>query len=137
MAATLRDVLTTSNAKGAHGYVAALASEQIDQLVAYLQQIDDDIPTPTLPFEPPRPEPLPTTGGQGGAAGGPPIAGTAAGGTAPSQAAPPSSPTSSCALGVGLESPGRGAQLVSALTVAGLAGLARRRRRRRPPVSHA
>jgi cytochrome c peroxidase len=123
-AATLRDVLTTSNATGLHGYIAALASEQIDQLVAYVQQIDDDIPTPTLPFEPARPDPLPASGGQAGAGGVQPMSG--AGGTAPVHATPGGSPGPSCAFRLATRSPGdRGAHLA----LASLLSLALGRRR--------
>jgi MYXO-CTERM domain-containing protein len=64
-APTLRDVLTTRNVDDLHGYVSALAPEQIDQLVSYLLQIDDERPIEPLPFEPPPPP----TGGAGGLAG--------------------------------------------------------------------
>ncbi len=94
-AATLRDVLTTSNTTGLHGYVAGLAAEQLEQLVAYLLQLDDDIPTPTLPFEPPRMAPVEPSGGQAGSGGA--AAGAAgAGGQPTSPAAAPASPSSSC-----------------------------------------
>jgi len=73
-APTLRDVLTTKNATDLHGYVSSLSAPEVDQLVAYLQQIDSEIPTPRLPFEPPRPE-----GGTGGGSGG---VGGSAGGSA-------------------------------------------------------
>ena len=43
-AATLRDVLTTRNMNGAHGDMASLSSSQIDQLAAYLKQIDGSEP---------------------------------------------------------------------------------------------
>ena len=43
-AATLRDVLTTQNATGRHGATATLTTGQVDQLVAYLQQIDGSEP---------------------------------------------------------------------------------------------
>src|SRR5690606_7944966 len=56
-ASTLRDVLTTSNPDGMHGYVSALLPEQVDQLVAYLLQIDGETPPRRLPFEPPAPDP--------------------------------------------------------------------------------
>lgn len=39
-AATLRDVLTTRNLQGKHGDIADLSEQQIEQLVAYLEQID-------------------------------------------------------------------------------------------------
>lgn len=39
-AATLRDVLVTRNTNGAHGAVSTLNTAEIDELVAYLQQID-------------------------------------------------------------------------------------------------
>jgi mono/diheme cytochrome c family protein len=47
-AATLRDVLTTRNAGDQHGYVSALSSQQIDQLVAYVSQIDSENPVRLL-----------------------------------------------------------------------------------------
>ena len=50
-APTLRDVLTTRNGDDLHGYVSSLSSTQIDQLVAYLSQIDDKPPIRRLPFE--------------------------------------------------------------------------------------
>jgi DNA-binding beta-propeller fold protein YncE/cytochrome c551/c552 len=40
-AATLRDVLITKNTSGKHGNTASLSSTQINQLIAYLNQIDD------------------------------------------------------------------------------------------------
>jgi DNA-binding beta-propeller fold protein YncE/mono/diheme cytochrome c family protein len=52
-APTLRDVLTTTNPDDLHGYVSALSPQQIDQLVAYLLQIDGDPPVRRLPFDPP------------------------------------------------------------------------------------
>ena len=135
-AATLRDVLTTSNANGTHGYVAALAAEQVDQLVAYLQQIDDDIPTPTLPFEPARPAPVAGAGGQAGAGGSPAAPGGGGGGggagNAPVQPVPPKSPTPSCTCRLGLGAAGpRGATLAPVLLLAGLLGRRRRIGRRR------
>src|SRR5690606_14129139 len=67
-ASTLRDVLTTSNPDGMHGHVSALLPEQVDQLVAYLLQIDGATPPRRLPFEPPAPDPAAvdeTPGGEG------------------------------------------------------------------------
>ena len=46
-AATLRDVLTTANPSGRHGTTAGLSATQLDQLVAYLQQIDDGVDATT------------------------------------------------------------------------------------------
>jgi MYXO-CTERM domain-containing protein len=64
-AATLRDVITTKNPNDFHGYVSSLSSHQVDQLVAYLEQIDSEVPVQRLPFDPP--------GVDGGSAdGGPP-----------------------------------------------------------------
>ncbi|MCR6637553.1 MAG: T9SS type A sorting domain-containing protein [Sporocytophaga sp.] len=40
-APTLRDVLTTRNVNNQHGYITALSEKQIDQLLAYLLQIDE------------------------------------------------------------------------------------------------
>ena len=51
--ATLRDVLTTRNPGDLHGYVSALSSQQIDQLVTYVLQIDGDPPVHSFPFDPP------------------------------------------------------------------------------------
>lgn len=44
-AATLRDVLTSRNLGGHHGELFSLGETQIDQLIAYLKQIDDHEPT--------------------------------------------------------------------------------------------
>ncbi len=60
-APTLRDVLTTRNALGLHGYTAALSEQALDQLVAYLEQIDQGL----APRELVLPE-----GGAGGASTG-------------------------------------------------------------------
>lgn len=75
-APTLRDVLTTRNPDDLHGYVSALPSEKVDQLVAYLLQIDQELPIRRLPFEPPDPN------GTGGASGSGGSAGAGAGGSA-------------------------------------------------------
>ena len=65
-AATLRDVLTKEgrNSNDLHGYVSSLSSKEVDQLVAYLMQIDDERPVHPLPFDPP------TANGSGGSGGG-------------------------------------------------------------------
>jgi DNA-binding beta-propeller fold protein YncE len=63
-APTLRDVVTTANPHDDHGFVKALNEQQVDQLVSYLQQIDNDLPVKPLPFEPPAPDastPVPHT----------------------------------------------------------------------------
>jgi DNA-binding beta-propeller fold protein YncE len=52
-AKTLRDVLTTKNPADLHGYVSFLAPSEIDQLVAFLMQLDGDVPIRPLPFDPP------------------------------------------------------------------------------------
>jgi DNA-binding beta-propeller fold protein YncE len=65
-APTLRDVLTTKNPSDLHGYVSALSSQEIDQLVAYVSQIDNELPIRRLPFDPPAPD---GTGGVAGSAG--------------------------------------------------------------------
>ncbi|MES2731005.1 MAG: PA14 domain-containing protein, partial [Bacteroidota bacterium] len=41
-AATLRDVLVTKNAAGKHGNTASLSETQLTQLIAYLNQLDDE-----------------------------------------------------------------------------------------------
>ena len=66
-APTLRDVLTTANANDQHGFTSSLSGEQLDQLVAFLLQLDGDQKLRTLPFEPPIPEG--GSGGSGGAGG--------------------------------------------------------------------
>ena len=75
-APTLRDVLTTRNPGELHGYVSALSSQQIDQLVAYLLQIDGDPAVHRFPFDPPW------EGGDGGVTGGGDRPGPIAGGCA-------------------------------------------------------
>jgi MYXO-CTERM domain-containing protein len=60
-ARTLRDVLTTKNPADLHGYVSFLAPAEIDQLVAYLMQLDGDVPIRPLPFDPP-PSEMPDAG---------------------------------------------------------------------------
>jgi cytochrome c peroxidase len=65
-AATLRDVLVTRNADDLHGAVSTLSSEEIDQLVAYLSQIDGHEPPERLPFED---EPSMSPGGRSCAVG--------------------------------------------------------------------
>jgi YVTN family beta-propeller protein len=66
-AVTLRDVLTTKNPTGLHGFVSSLSPAELDLLVAYLQQVDDEEPVRRLPFEPPAP--AAGAGGQGGVGG--------------------------------------------------------------------
>jgi DNA-binding beta-propeller fold protein YncE len=66
-APTLRDVLTTKNPDDLHGYVSSLTPEQIDELVAYVEQIDNELPVRRLPFDPPAPEG--GTGGSGNSGG--------------------------------------------------------------------
>ncbi|HKQ69078.1 MAG TPA: hypothetical protein VJT73_07055, partial [Polyangiaceae bacterium] len=51
-AATLRDVLTTDNPNDEHAFASSLTSEQIDQLVSYMRQLDNGLPASRLPFEP-------------------------------------------------------------------------------------
>ena len=51
-APTLRDVLTTRNPDDQHGEVSTLSSDEVDQLVAYLLQIDGHEAPERLPFEP-------------------------------------------------------------------------------------
>jgi len=77
-APTLRDVLTTRNPGELHGYVSALSSQQIDQLVAYLLQIDGDPAVHRFPFDPP----WQGQGADGGITGGGERPGPIAGGCA-------------------------------------------------------
>ncbi len=66
-APTLRDVLTTRNSAGKHGETASLSEQELDALVAYLQQIDHGLPPEELTLPEP---PGASSGGAGGA--GPP-----------------------------------------------------------------
>jgi cytochrome c peroxidase len=50
-AATLHDVLVARNPDDLHGAVSTLSAAEIDQLVAYLQQLDGLAPPARLPFE--------------------------------------------------------------------------------------
>lgn len=102
-AKTLRDVLTVKNPGDLHGYVSHLSPEQLDQLVAYLEQLDGDPPLRPLPFEPPLPAmPMGGNGGQPSGGGGASASGGQpnAGGTAPNTGAPPaaSDRSSRCSL---------------------------------------
>jgi YVTN family beta-propeller protein len=154
-APTLRDVLTTKNADDLHGYVSALSSEQIDRLVAYLLQIDDEQPSPRLPFEPPPMD------GVGGAAGGSGAAGANGGGAAgqgiggaggaggggsngvaglgggagPAPSTPGKRTPSACTCDMAGGVSSRRANVAAAFCLGALfAGLAMRRRRRASPL---
>jgi DNA-binding beta-propeller fold protein YncE len=65
-APTLRDVLTSANPNDQHGFVSSLSAPEVDQLVAFLQQLDGDQELRRLPFEPA----LPSDGGAAGTGGG-------------------------------------------------------------------
>lgn len=65
-APTLRDVITTKNPDDLHGFVSILTPTEIDQLVAYMLQIDGDPPPRRLPFEPPDPGSSTTSSTTGG-----------------------------------------------------------------------
>jgi cytochrome c peroxidase/streptogramin lyase/cytochrome c553 len=69
-APTLRDVLTSKNPDDLHGYVSALSPEELDELVAYVEQIDNELPVRRLPFDPPEPDGGEGSGGSAGAMGG-------------------------------------------------------------------
>ncbi len=58
-AATLKDAMTTSNPSDAHGFVSSLNETELDQLVAYMLQIDHAQPPKQLPFEGSPPEFVP------------------------------------------------------------------------------
>ncbi len=112
-AATLRDVLTTRNVGGKHGNTAPLSDEQLDQLVAYLEQIDQGLPPVELSL------PGATNdGGEGGAGG---SSGVDDGGEP--------NPTSGCSCDLAQRSTesSRNGTLLGLITLAGL-GLLRRRR---------
>ncbi len=77
-ATTLLDVLTTRNPEGMHGDTSLLTEQELNSLVAYLQQIDHGLPAEELV--------LPTgegMGGMGGASPQPPTGGAAANGGGP------------------------------------------------------
>jgi mono/diheme cytochrome c family protein len=115
-APTLRDVLTTKNPDDAHGYASSLSSHEVDQLVAYLMQIDDELPVQRFPFDPPW------TGGTDGGLHGDGLTGPISGGCA-------------CALGTG-RAPG-GASVIALVAATFIAVMRRRRRseRRRPAAA--
>ena len=51
-ASTLYDVLMTTNTEGKHGRLAELSAEKLDDLLAFLQQLDGDAPAaPDSPWE--------------------------------------------------------------------------------------
>jgi DNA-binding beta-propeller fold protein YncE len=54
-APTIRDVLTTANPEDDHGFVSSLSPQELDQLIAYLLQLDNELPIRRLPFEPAPP----------------------------------------------------------------------------------
>jgi hypothetical protein len=57
-AATLRDVLTTANPDGRHGATAALTERELDQLVAFVRELDQGPPpAPPAPVPPMPPSP--------------------------------------------------------------------------------
>ena len=111
-AATLRAVLTTKNAGEQHGYVSALSAKEIDQLVAYVSQIDSELPVRQLPFESSAPTGQGGSGGAmiGGGGGNGPIAG-------------------GCACGVSSTAGPTRLRSALLLVALGLAAIHRRRRR--------
>jgi DNA-binding beta-propeller fold protein YncE len=128
-AATLREVLTSANPNDLHGFTSSLTEEQLEQLVAFLQQLDGDRPLRRLPFEPP----LPTNGGGAGAGGDAgasvglmPEMGNAGGETSGTSAPGRAKHESSCALG-----PHGGTHASPWLVLAPLALSYRRRRQAR------
>jgi DNA-binding beta-propeller fold protein YncE len=63
-AATLRDVLTTRNAEGRHGNASGLTEQALDELVAYLLQVDLGLPPDELQLPTQAPtNPMTGTGG--------------------------------------------------------------------------
>jgi len=111
-APTLRDVLITRNPTDLHGYVSSLSSQQIELLVAYLQQIDSELPVRPLPFDAP-----PGTDGGISGDGGPPLVGGSGGG-------------GGCGCDVSTAVPGSASSLSLLLVLFCLAILRRRRRLR-------
>jgi len=58
-APTLKDVLVTRNTANKHGNISALSEKQLDQLIAYLLQIDENESKPVVAtIEKPKPGPL-------------------------------------------------------------------------------
>lgn len=117
-AATLRDVLTNKNPEDQHGATSGLSESELDQLVAYLQQLDQGLPPRELTI-------LPNQEGGGGAGG--------AGG-APSDGEPDQSDSPQSATGCGCElagtsSPGARALAASWWSLLLLFAAARRRGR--------
>jgi hypothetical protein len=141
-APTLRDVLTSKNPDDLHGFVSALSPQEIDELVAYVQQIDSELPSSRLPFEPPLPDGdggVPDGGVTGGASGIAGASGNVAGGGG--QPASVASEGNSSRTGCTCETAVRGHRMRSAviwelawgLGVVVLLGTATLRRRRREP----
>jgi YVTN family beta-propeller protein len=140
-APTLRDVLTGKNPNDAHGYVSSLSPAQVDQLLAFVQQIDGEKPPTRLPFE----SPLPASGGAGGQAGGSGSSGSngmsvGIGGTfwgAPAPTQPAGTGDKKSLLGCSTAKPGaRSAFEPFWLTATlGVAALCRRRRVRQVPIA--
>jgi len=136
-AATLRDVLVTKNPNDAHGYVSSLQPVELDQLLAYVQQIDGDQPPTRLPFEPPLPASA-GSGGQSGSGGVPGVGGTSStssgGSSTPSGAAPKNDDQSlfaKCSLSLGQGAVRESHTRWWFAAMLGIAGLARRRARLR------
>ncbi len=149
-AATLRDVLTTRNPDDLHGYVSSLSPDEVDDLVAYVEQIDNELPVRRLPFDPPEPEGGTGAGGSAGAMGGSGGATTGGGsgagavtggsagvggsdgGTLPTSSddRKPSKPSCKCDLAIGATS-GDGTSALGALVFFGLLFVATTRRRAR------
>jgi DNA-binding beta-propeller fold protein YncE len=126
-AATLKDVLTTRNPNDLHGYVSSLSAREVDQLVAYLEQIDDELPVQPLPFE----SPATGAGGSGGGGGG----GLSGRGGGAGEGPGPAAGGCACALSAsGVGGDGRSAPSDRASTWWSLAivGVALSRRARRP-----
>jgi len=139
-APTLRDVITSKNPDDLHGFVSSLTPSEIDQLVAYLRELDGDPPLRRLPFEPPLEPDTSNSGstdGTGGAGdtGGASNAGDAGGsagaGNAPAEEAQPAAGGCSCKLPGAHRS--RTPAGATAALLLGLAGARVRRRRRGGP----
>jgi DNA-binding beta-propeller fold protein YncE len=149
-APTVRDVLTTKNPDGLHGYVSSLSAEQIDELVAYVMQIDNELPARRLPFEPAAPNGAScasdagagaggmgatgASGGIGGAGGSPGGAGGAGARPMPAETDTGGTPEGcACELALGASRDRRHAYgaLISSLSVWGLLFAVAYRRRRR------
>ena len=101
-APTLRDVLTTNNRTDLHGYVSALSPQDIDKLIAYVSQIDSELPVRRFDFDPPSPGVDGGISGGGERPGGPIGGGCGCDASAPPAGQPPQPGAASIVAVLGL-----------------------------------